>query len=142
MLLISQESFSTPKRAKCYGQEHESPHVSTSIESLRGSSLAVSTSENDIPSCSQTEQLTELLARKKDLIKLIQGKEESLRKLNLVKMYRNKVSNYYQLIVFCQMEFQPCSQGLSSSLGMRLMEFMPWLLIYAVFHGMCITLSI
>jgi len=50
----------------------------------------VSTSENHIPSCCQTEQPTELLARKKDLIKLIQGKEESLRKLNLVKMYRNK----------------------------------------------------
>jgi len=84
-----QESYSTPKRAKCSGQDHETVHVSTFSESCRRSSL-VSTSENHIPSCSQTEQPTELLAKKKDLIKLIQGKEESLRKLNLVKMYRNK----------------------------------------------------
>ena len=63
------------------------------------------TSEDSTPSCSQTEQLAELLARKKDLIKLIQGKEESLRKLNLVKMYRNKASNYFQLAVFLHAYF-------------------------------------
>jgi len=85
----NQKSFSTPKRAKCYGQDHESEPAGTFSESLRRSS-SVPTSENDIPSCSQTDQPTELMARKKDLIKLIQGREESLRKLNLVKMYRNK----------------------------------------------------
>ena len=92
LLSISQESYSTPKRAKYLGQDHETVRVSTFSESLRKSSL-VPTSENHIPSCSPAEQPTELLARKKELIKLIQEKEDSLRKLNLVKMYRNKVSN-------------------------------------------------
>ena len=42
----------------------------------------------------QNEHSHELLARKRELTKIIQTKEESLRKLKLVKMYRNKVVSW------------------------------------------------
>jgi len=61
---------------------------------LRGSlkrKSIISASENGYQTCNKTEQSVELLARKQDLIKSIQEKEDSLRKLKLVKMYRNKV---------------------------------------------------
>ncbi|XP_078356671.1 uncharacterized protein LOC144641530 [Oculina patagonica] len=85
----SQENFSTPKRSKLYGQDHEKVHTGTVSESLGGNTF-VSTPENRLQGCSQTERPTELLARKRDLIKMIHEKEELQRKLNLVKMYRNK----------------------------------------------------
>lgn len=46
----------------------------------------------------QNEHSLELLARKRELIKIIQTKEESLRKLKLVKMYRNKVISWTNLL--------------------------------------------
>ncbi|KAJ7376583.1 hypothetical protein OS493_033744 [Desmophyllum pertusum] len=88
----SQENVSTPKRSRYNNnqdQEKEKVKTKTFCESYTRNSL-VSTSENGIPSSSQTEQPIELLTGKRDLIKMIQEKEDSLRKLNLVKMYRNK----------------------------------------------------
>ena len=66
-----QENFDTPKRCRYINsQDH-----------------------NEIPSPKETgSALHQLQTEKKDLIKIIQEREDSLRKLNLVKMYRNKVS--------------------------------------------------
>lgn len=65
----NQENFDTPKRCRYINsQEH-----------------------NEIPSPKETgSALHQLQTEKKDLIKIIQEREDSLRKLNLVKMYRNK----------------------------------------------------
>ncbi|XP_068741040.1 swi5-dependent recombination DNA repair protein 1 homolog isoform X2 [Montipora capricornis] len=68
----SQEIFSTPKRSK-----HETPSLSM-------------TPENHTEQCNQTEGSVELLSRRQRLLKTIQQKEDSLRKLRLVQMYRNK----------------------------------------------------
>ena len=61
----------------------------------------------------QNEHSHELLARKRELIKIIQTKEESLRKLKLVKMYRNKVISWtnFSLILFLFMRRRLWSSG-------------------------------
>lgn len=61
----------------------------------------------------QNEDSLELLARKRELIKIIQTKEESLRKLKLVKMYRNKVISWTNLplILFLFMRRRLWSSG-------------------------------
>lgn len=69
--LLLQENFDTPKRCR-YNNSQD---------------------RNEIPSPKETgPALHKLLTEKKDLIKMIQEREDSLRKLNLVKMCRNKVS--------------------------------------------------
>lgn len=65
----NQENFDTPKRCR-YNNSQD---------------------RNEIPSPKETgPALHKLLTEKKDLIKMIQEREDSLRKLNLVKMCRNK----------------------------------------------------
>ena len=61
----------------------------------------------------QNEHLLELLAGKRELIKIIQTREESLRKLKLVKMYRNKVISWtnFSLILFLFMRRRLWSSG-------------------------------
>jgi len=85
----SQEMFSTPKRSKHDKQGDKKVTNTTLRGSLKRKSI-ISASENGYQTCNKTEQSVELLARKQDLIKSIQEKEDSLRKLKLVKMYRNK----------------------------------------------------
>ena len=61
----------------------------------------------------QNEHSLELLAGKRELIKIIQTREESLRKLKLVKMYRNKVISWtnFSLILFLFMSRRLWSSG-------------------------------
>lgn len=84
----SQEIFSTPKRSKHDKQNCEKVKSSTVCGSLLGIS---SSTKNCTQSLSnQSAHSAELLTKTKGLIKTIQEKEDSLRKLKLVKMYRKK----------------------------------------------------
>lgn len=58
----------------------------------------------------QNEHSLELLTRKRELTKIIQTKEDSLRKLKLVKMYRNKVISWTKflfILVFIRRRLWP-----------------------------------
>lgn len=70
----SKEIYNTPKRSK---QDY-------------GNTLLKAPTDLCSKKGDQNEHSLELLARKRELIKIIQTREESLRKLKLVKMYRNK----------------------------------------------------
>lgn len=70
-LFFLQEDFNTPKRSRCGNTQDQ----------------------NEIPSPKETvKTIHKLLTEEKDLTKIKQEKEDSLRELNLLKMYRNKVS--------------------------------------------------
>ena len=92
-----QEIYNTPKRSK---QDY-------------GNTLLKAPTDLCSKKGDQNEHSLEILARKRELIKIIQTKEESLRKLKLVKMYRNKVISWTNLplILFLFMRRRLWSSG-------------------------------
>ena len=94
-----QEIYNTPKRSKqdCGNTLLKAP---TDLCSKKGD---------------QNEHSLELLARKRELTKIIQTKEESLRKLKLVKMYRNKVISWTNLLFILFLLGGVCGRAFKTS---------------------------